>query len=129
MAIHCLKVLCVDDNRDIADSEALLLDLFGFDSRACYDGPHALEEARSFRPDAYLLDLNMPGMDGCELARELRIRFDGPPPLLIAITAKSGTDDLQRTADAGFDRHLLKPVDPMELFGLLSEIQATHHDE
>lgn len=63
-----LRVLCVDDNHDIADSEAMLLGLYGFEARACYDGPHALVEAKVFCPDAYLVDLNMPGMDGCEVA-------------------------------------------------------------
>jgi two-component system OmpR family response regulator len=96
-------VLCVDDNRDIADSEVMLLDVYGYEARACYDGQHALNEGRQFCPDAYRVDLNMPGMDGCQVARQLRAEHDGPPPLLVAITAKSGLADFHRTKEAGFD--------------------------
>ena len=72
MNTECIRVLCVDDNCDIADTEAMMLNLYGFDARACYDGFEALELAREFRPHAYLVDLDMPGMDGCEVARVLR---------------------------------------------------------
>jgi CheY-like chemotaxis protein len=126
MAINRLKVLCVDDNRDVADSEAMLLDLLGYDSWACYDGTQALVEARRFHPDVFLLDLNMPGMDGCEIARELRIRYEGHPPLLVAITAKSGTEDYRRTRDAGFDAHLVKPVAPNRLAEMLATLRPTN---
>lgn len=115
------RVLCVDDNPDVADSEALLLGLCGYDARACYGGEDALAAADGFRPDACLLDLNMPGMDGCELARRLRAR--GRCPLLVAVTARGGDEDRRRTAAAGFDRHLVKPVDPARLLELLEDVR------
>ena len=67
-----LRVLCVDDNRDIADSTAELLRRVGFECRACYDGPSALVEAAAFRPSVCLIDFNMPGMDGDEVGVRLR---------------------------------------------------------
>ena len=126
MAVNRLRVLCVDDNRDIADSEAMLLDLLGFDSRACYDGRQAIREVPKFRPDVLLIDLNMPGMDGCDVARVLRLRYEGPPPLLVAITAKGGTEDYRRTRDAGFDAHLVKPVEPSRLVELLATLKPSN---
>jgi two-component system OmpR family response regulator len=124
MAVNRLRVLCVDDNRDVADSEAMLLDLLGFDSRACYDGLQAICEVPKFCPDVLLLDLNMPGLDGCDVARILRARYDGPPPLLVAITAKSGKDDYRRTREAGFDAHLVKPVEPNRLVEMLATLRS-----
>jgi CheY-like chemotaxis protein len=123
MASHPLRVLCVDDNHDIADSEALLLGLYGFVTQACYDGTDALLLSGEFCPDAYLLDLDMPGLDGCEVARQLRARFNGPPPLLVAITAKTGKEDCRRTEEAGFDAHFIKPVEPNRLVELLKGLQ------
>jgi CheY-like chemotaxis protein len=128
MASERIRVLCVDDNRDIADSEAMLLSLFGFETLACYDGYQAIAEGIKFRPDAYLVDLNMPGIDGCETARQLREMFDGPPPLLVAITAKGSKEDYCRTAQAGFDAHLLKPVEPKRLVELLSGLKKMDHN-
>lgn len=120
MGAERLRVLCVDDNHDIADSEVMLLDVYGFEARACYDGQCALKVGREFSPNVYLIDLNMPGMDGCEVARELRAEHDGPPPMLVAITAKSGVEDYRRTKEAGFDAHLVKPVDPERLLEMLA---------
>lgn len=114
-----LRVLCVDDNRDAADSSADLLRAVGFEARACYDGPSALAEATTFLPSVCLLDLNMPGMDGDELAVRLRAQADGRPLVLVAVTAMSGERDCQRLAVAGFDLHLVKPVPPADLFRLL----------
>jgi CheY-like chemotaxis protein len=77
-----LRVLCVDDNRDVADSEADLLHVHECDARACYSGASALVEVAEFRPCVCLIDLNMPGMDGDELAVRLREQEGGPPPIL-----------------------------------------------
>src|SRR5262249_20398803 len=84
--IRRVRVLCVDDNRDSAETMALLLGLLGFDARACYDGRTALEVAAEFQPDVCLLDINMPVMDGNELAGRLRDRYGGRPLLLVAAT-------------------------------------------
>ena len=84
-----VRVLCVDDNHDVADSEADLLRALGYDSRACYSGVSALKEVIRFRPFLCLIDLNMPGMNGDELAIRLREQEGVPPPVLVAVTARS----------------------------------------
>lgn len=112
------RVMCVDDNRDIADSEAQLLQACGFDARACYGGAGALLLAASFRPAVCLIDLNMPGMDGDELANRLRALWTGDPPVLIAVTAMDSEAARQRIR-AAFDQHLVKPVDPRQLLSVL----------
>lgn len=115
-----LRVLCVDDNPDVADSTADLLRMVGFDARACYGGPAALALADQFSPDVCLIDLNMPGMDGDELAGRLRAR--GAPAALVAVTAMSSDGCRQRTRAAGFTRHLVKPVQPRELIAAVAEL-------
>ncbi len=118
-----LRVLCVDDNRDIADSEADLLHVYGFDARACYSGASALREAVEFQPCVCLIDLNMPGMDGDELARRLRDQKGGPPPVLVAVTARDDEQSRRRMREAGLDPHLVKPVDPNELVAVINSMK------
>jgi len=120
--IH-LRVLVVDDNRDAADSLADLLRLRGAEVRVCYDGRSGLREAAEFRPDAGLFDVNMPGMDGCELARRLRDTPD-KPLLLVAITAIDTAEEVRREQVAGFDLHLTKPADPARVIAALAEIDG-----
>lgn len=103
-----LRVLCVDDNRDVADSSVDLLRVVGFEARACYDGPTALVEAAAFQPGVCLIDLNMPGMDGDELAVRLRAWVAGVRLVLVAVTAMSNEESCRRIRDAGFDLHLIK---------------------
>ncbi len=110
-----LRILCIDDNRDLADSVVDLLGAVGFQTRACYDGPSALAEAATFRPGVCLIDLNMPGMDGDELAVELRKQAHGVPVVLVAVTAASNDRDVERIKAAGFDLKFTKPVDPQQL--------------
>jgi CheY-like chemotaxis protein len=105
----------VDDNRDSADSAALLLRTMGFDSLACYDGPNALLLNDLFQPGVCLLDLNMPEMNGDDLAVKLGERPVWRPSLLIAVTAMSNEASSARIAAASFDMHLVKPVDPRKL--------------
>lgn len=109
------RVLCVDDNRDCADSAALLLRTVGFEARACYDGRSALLVNDSFRPALCFLDLNMPGMAGDELARKLKEAPAWQPLLLVAVTARSDAASRARIEAAGFAMHLVKPVDPGKL--------------
>jgi two-component system CheB/CheR fusion protein len=111
----------VDDNRDAADSLAMLLRLKGHDVVVAYDGPSALT-AVTFGPDLVLLDLGMPGMDGYEVARRLRQLPEGRGCLLAALTGWGQEEDRRRTREAGFDRHLVKPVDPVELTALLANL-------
>ena len=112
------RILCVDDNHDVADSSADLLQLLGYPTLACYSGLSALKLAELFDPDVCLIDLNMPGMDGDELA--IRLRESGRPLLLVAITAMSDPVSGRRIAAAGFDYHLIKPFDPILLPDLVS---------
>ncbi|WP_149114727.1 response regulator [Limnoglobus roseus] len=104
------RVLCVDDSRDAADSLAALLTAMGYDARACYDGPTALRVAAEFEPDVCLLDLNMPGMDGDELARRLRADAGDAPMILVAITGRNDAEARLRIEAAGFHQHLVKPA-------------------
>jgi two-component system OmpR family response regulator len=118
-----LRVLCVDDNRDATDSAGELLRLVGFDARVCYDGPTALEVAEEFRPDVCLLDLNMPGMDGDELAARIREQAGDRAVVFVAATAQDDDESRQRTADAGFKLHLVKPVDPHALLDVMDTLR------
>ena len=119
-----LQVLCVDDNADAADSLVALVELFGCESRACYDGQSALNAVCVAPPDVCLLDLNMPGMDGLELAARIRAGA-GPRPMLIAATTAMGdADSLTRTALAGFHFHLVKPIDGATLRDILTRSRA-----
>ena len=114
------RVLVVDDNPDAADSLALLLRLAGQDARPAYDGPSALKLAAELRPDVVFLDIGMPGMDGYEAARRFRQMPGFADVLLVALTGWGQEEDRRRSAEAGFDRHLVKPVEPADLEGLLA---------
>lgn len=115
------RVLVVDDNRDAATSLALLLGAAGYRVETSFDGEAALEAAGRFGPDACVQDINMPGMDGYELARRLREMSPGRPPVLATVTAYSDVQHLDRAADAGFDLHFTKPADPVEVIDQLGE--------
>jgi CheY-like chemotaxis protein len=109
------RVLVVDDNRDGADSLARLLAAHGHDVRTAYDGASAIVEAGRFHPHAVLLDLGMPGMDGLETARRLRAEPINGAMRLVAVTGWGQERDRTRTREAGFDGHLVKPVNPADL--------------
>jgi signal transduction histidine kinase/ActR/RegA family two-component response regulator len=109
------RILVVDDNRDAADSSALFLRLAGHEVRTVYDGPTALTEAQSWRPDVILLDLGLPGMDGYEIARRLRCQPDLQHVLLVALTGWGQEEDRRRSREVGIDQHLTKPVEPEAL--------------
>jgi len=114
------QVLIVEDNPDGADSLAIFLRISGFDVRVAYSGEEGVKAALADPPDAVLCDINMPEVDGFEVARRLR---DGlpDPPLLVAVTARREQDLLAPAGQAGFDHYFLKPADPVEIGGLLSE--------
>lgn len=122
-----LRVLVVDDNKDTADSMSLLLRRSGHDIRTAYSGAAALSEVAACPPDAVLLDLGLPEMDGYEVARRLRNHPQCKDVLLIAISGYGQESDRQRTQDAGFDAHLVKPVDiqkVQEVLGALARRRA-----
>jgi CheY-like chemotaxis protein len=117
-----IRVLVVDDNVDSAESMALLLSLDGHEVRTAFDGPGALARAAEFGPEAVLLDIGLPGMDGYEVARRMRELPGLENALMIAITGYGQDDDRARSRAAGFDHHLVKPVDPEALSALLDSL-------
>jgi CheY-like chemotaxis protein len=114
------RILVVDDNSDAAESLAILLRRRGHETAVALDGASALAVAGSFRPEVVLLDIGMPRMDGYEVARKLRLAADPEPPVLVAMTGYGGDDDRRRSAQAGIDHHLTKPVDAERLEQLLA---------
>jgi CheY-like chemotaxis protein len=112
----------VEDNRDGADSLALLLELMGNNVRTVYDGASALEAATEYRPDVVLLDIGLPGRDGYEVARDIRASPQLNGVVLIAQTGWGQEEDYRRTREAGFNHHLVKPVDPQKLQELLATV-------
>jgi CheY-like chemotaxis protein len=112
------RVLVVDDYPDNAESMAILLRMYGHDVETALSGPAALASARARRPEVVLLDIDMPGMSGYEVAARLRGMFHGGV-VLIAVTANGLEADRRRCLEAGFDRHVVKPADPTKLEGLL----------
>lgn len=118
-----VRVLVVDDNVDSAESMALLLSLDGHDVRTAFDGPGALAVAAEFQPEAVLLDIGLPGMDGYEVAKQMRGLPGLQKALMIAVTGYGQADDRARSKAAGFDHHLVKPVDPEILSALLATLR------
>jgi PAS domain S-box-containing protein len=114
------RILVVDDNRDSATSLAELLGLFGHQTETAHDGLEALAAAARFRPEVILLDLGMPKLDGYETARRIRSEPWGREVLLVAVTGWGQDSDRERSQQAGFDLHLVKPVDLAKLESLLA---------
>jgi PAS domain S-box-containing protein len=118
------RVLVVDDNHDAASSLAMLLRMLGNEVETANDGLAALESLESFRPSVVLLDLGMPGMSGFEVAEHAQMRLTGSKPVFVALTGWGQEDDRRRTREAGFQHHLVKPVELSALQALLSQIEA-----
>ena len=118
--VHRSRILVADDNIDAADSLAMILEMSGHDVRVAHDGRAALSVAQSFRPDTVLLDIGMPQLNGYEVAQALRQEPWGARITLIALTGWGQESDRLKAMDAGFDRHLTKPVDPAALEQLMS---------
>jgi CheY-like chemotaxis protein len=115
------RVLVVDDNYDAATTLGTLLETAGYEVQTCFDANSALRVADRFDPDACVLDINMPGMNGYELARKLREKDPIHPPILATVTAFDGYTHLSKAADAGFDLHFTKPADPAEVLDQLGD--------
>jgi PAS domain S-box-containing protein len=116
------RLLVVDDNEDAANSLALLLRLKGHHVEVAHHGPAALEIAQNYRPDMIFLDIGMPGMDGYEVARRLRQHPDLKDVVLAALTGWGQQEDRRRSAEAGFDHHLVKPPEPKVVESLLGDL-------
>ncbi len=118
------RVLIVDDNQDAANSLAMLLNMQGHDAQAVYSGKEAIQRTEVFRPDVALLDIGLPEMDGYELAGRLRAMPQLSGIRLVALTGYGQAEDYPRTQAAGFDDHLVKPVDPLALEHTLAGISG-----
>ena len=125
MSSPSLRVLVVDDNRDAADSLAMLLRATGNEIRTAYDGLEALQVAGEFRPEVVLLDIGLPKLDGHEVAQRLRREPWGQRVLLIAVTGWSDEADRAKSRAAGFDHHLVKPLDTAHLAQLLGSVERS----
>ncbi|MDQ3038562.1 MAG: PAS domain-containing protein [Pseudomonadota bacterium] len=110
------RILVVDDNRDGADSLSEMLKMMGNDTRTAYDGQEGVDLAAEFRPDVMLLDIGLPKLNGYEACRRIREQSWGKDVVMIAVTGWGQDEDRRRSRDAGFDLHLVKPVDPQLLF-------------
>ena len=115
-----LRLLIVDDNRDAADTLGVLLQMYGNETRVAYDGEAAVQLAQEYCPDVVLLDIGLPKADGYSVARRLRQQTWTKPPVLIATTGWGQATDKERAREAGFDHHLVKPIDPDALTALLA---------
>jgi signal transduction histidine kinase/ActR/RegA family two-component response regulator len=120
-----LRILVVDDNPDSADSLAALLAIPGNQVKVAYDGVDGLAMAEELRPDAALLDLRLPRMDGYEVAQRIREQPWGKAMVLIALTGWGQEEAKQLSKEVGFDQHLVKPVNPAELLELLASLHQS----
>lgn len=118
-----LRIVVVDDNRDGAASLAMYLSILGNDTRTAHDGLEAVELAEAFRPDVIVLDIGLPKLNGYDACRRIRSRSWGQAIKIIAATGWGQDEDRRRTTEAGFDHHLVKPIDPNTLQTLLMEFQ------
>jgi len=119
------RVLVVDDNVDSTHMLQMILNLEGHDTHVARDGNEALLVAAGVMPDVVILDIGLPGLSGYDVARELRARPEHAATFLIALTGYGQDDDRRRSAEAGFDVHLVKPVEPEMLRDLLAQFAAS----
>ncbi len=119
-----LRIQIVDDNRDAADSLAMMLKIMGNETRTAYDGQEGVELAAEFKPDVLLFDIGLPKLNGYEACRLIRQQPWGAKIVVIAVTGWGQEEDRQRSHDAGFDHHMVKPVDLSALMTLLAEMSV-----
>ncbi len=119
-----LRILIVDDGHDGADSLAVILQTMGNDTRTAYDGEQGLDEARTFRPDVILCDIGLPKLNGLDVCRRIRAQSWGKSVMLVALTGWGQDADRRRSHEAGFDHHLVKPVELKALVNLLAGVQV-----
>ena len=113
-------MLVADDNRDGADIMALLLQQYGYEVSVAHSGPEALAAAAQSKPEIAILDIGMPGMSGYAVAQRIRAESWGKNMLLIALTGWGQEEDKRKAFEAGFDHHLIKPIDPDALEALMA---------
>src|SRR5262245_18941638 len=122
-----MRILIVDDNRNIVESLKMLLDMKGNSTQVAHDGLEAVEVAERFRPDVVLLDIGLPKIDGCEACRRIRQHPWGRDMMVFAVTALGHDDALTNSQNAGFDLHLVKPVEPEILLSVLDVARSQRH--
>jgi CheY-like chemotaxis protein len=115
------RVLIIEDNQDAADSLRDMVDLFGHQADVAYHGLKGVEAARQFSPDIILCDVGLPGLDGYGVARTLRAEPQFAETVIIAVSGYGQEEDRNRSREAGFDLHLIKPVDADDLERLLAK--------
>ena len=115
------RIVVADDNIDCAESTAVILRMEGHTVHVAYDGEHTVELVASVRPEVVLLDIGLPKLNGYDAARRIRAMDDMKDVLLVAITGWGQQKDRQLAQEAGFDRHLVKPVDPDVLIQLVAQ--------
>jgi signal transduction histidine kinase len=120
------RILIADDNPDVAEAFEFMLSMLGHEVTTAHDGIDALERAESFRPDVVILDVGMPRLNGYDVARQLRERSWTRDVVLIAITGWGSEKDKKESEDAGFNIHLVKPVDPVSLGHLLESLNGSN---
>ena len=118
------RILIVDDNQDGADSLAMLLEEVGQETHQAHDGMEAIAAAEHLRPDAVLLDIGLPKLNGYEVCRRIRRQPWGQRVTMVAVTGWGQEEDRQRSQEAGFDSHLVKPVDCDVLMRLLASLPS-----
>lgn len=121
-ATRLYRILVADDNRDCAESLALMLEFDGHEVRIAYDGAEAIQAAEAFRPDIVILDIGMPKLNGYDACRNIREQPWGQNMVLIALTGWGQDKDKRKTQEAGFNYHLVKPVESNQLMNLLAEL-------
>jgi CheY-like chemotaxis protein len=122
------RILVADDNRDVTEAFQVMLQTLGHEVEVAHDGLDAIHKAATFRPEIVVLDVGMPKLNGYETARRLRAQPGGSDLVLIAVTGWGGDSDKHKSADAGFDVHLVKPVDPVALGHTLNSIRSSRRE-
>jgi len=120
-----LRVLVVDDNVDSATTMGVFLDLCGYSTQMAFDGVEAVRAANEFHPDVILMDIGLPGMNGLDAARAIRNEAWARDTTLIAVSGWSQDADRQRSREAGFDHHLVKPVDHIALTEIVNAVATS----
>jgi CheY-like chemotaxis protein len=119
------RIVVVDDLADAADSLAAMLQMMGHDTRTAYDGVEAVQAVAAFKPEVVFLDIGLPKLNGYDAAVSIRAQPGGKQVVLVAVTGWGQEQDRRRAADAGFDHHLTKPVDPQTVEALIARLDQT----
>jgi CheY-like chemotaxis protein len=122
------RILLVEDNADIGETLRDLLEILGHDVELVNDGLRGVQRALESRPEVMLVDIGLPGIDGYEVARQVRASAHGGAVIMLALTGYGRPEDRKKARDAGFDAHLVKPVDPDELLRTLVQVNSQRAD-